>query len=109
MLAQPCLVLKMGGGGLWQQLAGSRLERTIRLAAEVKQRVRVQVLALVTEPMGILRTCFTKRGHAAQRTPPLLDDIWEPTSLAYRVLCYYFTLLQRLLQSLAACLASSWI
>ena len=38
-----------------------------------------------------------KLGHAApnpHRTPPLLNEIWEPTSLAYRVLCYYSTLLQ---------------
>jgi hypothetical protein len=81
------------GGVSWQQLAGSRLERTIRLAEDEQQQqhVRAQVLASVTEPMRILHAHYMKLGHAApnpHRTPPLLNEIWEPTSLAYRVLCY---------------------
>ena len=63
----------------------------------IAEHVQIQVLALVTEPMRILHTHFMKLGHAAPnpyRTPPVLDEIWEPTSIAYRVLSYFATMLR---------------
>ena len=80
----------------WQELAGSRMHRSLRFLADPLHRFHVAVLCVVVEPLRLMHTFFMKLANlpfGADRLPPLLNELDEGRSLIVRVQQYYSTLL----------------